>query len=86
MVPLASKERSFMKKRGWKASKKITKFIVSYPAGMASDNRYRALQWNAGSGGLPVNETTFAKLLQKQGYTTGLIGRLKHFVSGGFLP
>ncbi|XP_006274655.2 arylsulfatase D-like [Alligator mississippiensis] len=43
--------------------------------GMASDNRYRALQWNAGSGGLPVNETTFAKLLQKQGYTTGLIGK-----------
>ncbi|NWW88267.1 ARSD Arylsulfatase, partial [Rhynochetos jubatus] len=48
-----------------------------YPirSGMASSNRYRALQWNAGSGGLPVNETTFARLLQQQGYTTGLIGK-----------
>ncbi|NWX93651.1 ARSD Arylsulfatase, partial [Nothoprocta pentlandii] len=48
-----------------------------YPirSGMASSNRYRALQWNAGSGGLPANETTFARLLQKQGYTTGLIGK-----------
>uniref|UniRef100_A0A8C3B5U7 Sulfatase N-terminal domain-containing protein n=1 Tax=Cairina moschata TaxID=8855 RepID=A0A8C3B5U7_CAIMO len=47
-----------------------------YPirSGMASSNRYRALQWNAGSGGLPENETTFSKLLQQQGYTTGLIG------------
>ncbi|KAM9203363.1 LOW QUALITY PROTEIN: arylsulfatase D-like [Mergus octosetaceus] len=42
-------------------------------SGMASSNQYRALQWNAGSGGLPENETTFAKLLQQQGYTTGLI-------------
>ncbi|NWW42517.1 ARSD Arylsulfatase, partial [Pedionomus torquatus] len=48
-----------------------------YPirSGMASSNRYRALQWNAGSGGLPPNETTFARLLQQQGYTTGLIGK-----------
>uniref|UniRef100_A0A663M2T0 Sulfatase N-terminal domain-containing protein n=2 Tax=Athene cunicularia TaxID=194338 RepID=A0A663M2T0_ATHCN len=48
-----------------------------YPirSGMASSNGYRALQWNAGSGGLPANETTFARLLQKQGYTTGLIGK-----------
>ncbi|KAM7177407.1 arylsulfatase D-like [Macrochelys suwanniensis] len=48
-----------------------------YPirSGMASSNRYRALQWNAGSGGLPVNETTFAKVLRQQGYTTGLIGK-----------
>ncbi|KAF1548114.1 Arylsulfatase D, partial [Eudyptula albosignata] len=48
-----------------------------YPirSGMASSNRYRALQWNAGSGGLPANETTFARLLQQQGYTTGLIGK-----------
>lgn len=42
--------------------------------GMASSGRYRALQWNAGSGGLPVNETTFAKVLHQQGYATGLIG------------
>ncbi|KFO79920.1 Arylsulfatase D, partial [Cuculus canorus] len=48
-----------------------------YPirSGMASSNRYRALQWNAGSGGLPADETTFARLLQQQGYTTGLIGK-----------
>ncbi|XP_052520674.1 arylsulfatase D-like isoform X1 [Tympanuchus pallidicinctus] len=48
-----------------------------YPirSGMASSNQYRALQWNAGSGGLPENETTFARLLQQQGYTTGLIGK-----------
>ncbi|XP_010123028.1 PREDICTED: arylsulfatase D-like [Chlamydotis macqueenii] len=48
-----------------------------YPirSGMASSNKYRALQWNAGSGGLPANETTFARLLQQQGYTTGLIGK-----------
>ncbi|KAH1186516.1 hypothetical protein KIL84_019265 [Mauremys mutica] len=48
-----------------------------YPirSGMASSNGYRALQWNAGSGGLPVNETTFAKVLRQQGYTTGLIGK-----------
>ncbi|NXS59389.1 ARSD Arylsulfatase, partial [Brachypteracias leptosomus] len=48
-----------------------------YPirSGMASNNRYRALQWNAGSGGLPANEITFARLLQQQGYTTGLIGK-----------
>ncbi|XP_054829244.1 arylsulfatase D-like isoform X2 [Eublepharis macularius] len=48
-----------------------------YPvrSGMASSNAYRALWWNAGSGGLPVNETTFARLLQQQGYTTGLVGK-----------
>lgn len=27
------------------------------------------------SGGLPPNETTFAKILQKQGYTTGIVGK-----------
>ena len=48
-------------------------------SGMASSNGYRALQWNAGSGGLPANETTFARLLQQQGYTTGLIGKGKCF-------
>nr|XP_060625866.1 arylsulfatase H-like [Anolis sagrei ordinatus] len=48
-----------------------------YPirSGMASSNALRALQWNAGSGGLPNNETTFAKVLHQQGYTTGLIGK-----------
>ncbi|XP_077199431.1 arylsulfatase D-like isoform X2 [Paroedura picta] len=48
-----------------------------YPirSGMASSNTYRALLWNAGSGGLPANETTFAQLLKQQGYTTGLVGK-----------
>lgn len=36
---------------------------------------YRVLQSLASSGGLPPNETTFAKILQKQGYSTGLIGK-----------
>ncbi|KAM8977112.1 LOW QUALITY PROTEIN: arylsulfatase H-like [Pelodytes ibericus] len=35
----------------------------------------RALFWTGSSGGLPPNETTFAKILQKQGYTTGIIGK-----------
>lgn len=41
---------------------------------MEADDGYRALQWNGGSGGLPANETTFARILQQQGYATGLIG------------
>nr|XP_012629347.2 arylsulfatase H [Microcebus murinus] len=49
-----------------------------YPirSGMASPyNLNRAFPWLGGSGGLPTNETTFAKLLQHQGYRTGLIGK-----------
>ncbi|XP_019379902.1 PREDICTED: arylsulfatase D-like isoform X2 [Gavialis gangeticus] len=48
-----------------------------YPirSGMDSTSEFRVIQWNAGSGGLPPNETTFAKILQKQGYITGLIGK-----------
>ncbi|XP_006903244.1 PREDICTED: arylsulfatase H [Elephantulus edwardii] len=49
-----------------------------YPirSGMASDsNLNRVLPWLGGSGGLPTNETTFAKLLQHRGYRTGLIGK-----------
>ncbi|XP_045141379.1 arylsulfatase D [Echinops telfairi] len=42
--------------------------------GMDASGGYRALQWNAGSGGLPPNETTFARLLHLQGYRTGIIG------------
>ena len=37
-------------------------------------NLNRVLTWLGGSGGLPTNETTFAKLLQHRGYRTGLIG------------
>uniref|UniRef100_A0A2K5MEP0 Arylsulfatase family member H n=1 Tax=Cercocebus atys TaxID=9531 RepID=A0A2K5MEP0_CERAT len=44
--------------------------------GMVSPyNLNRALTWLGGSGGLPTNETTFAKLLQHRGYRTGLIGK-----------
>ncbi|XP_066475552.1 arylsulfatase D-like isoform X2 [Tiliqua scincoides] len=48
-----------------------------YPirSGMDESNSYRVLQWLAGSGGLPPNETTFVKILKEQGYTTGLIGK-----------
>ncbi|XP_055964621.1 arylsulfatase D-like [Sorex fumeus] len=47
----------------------------SFRSGMDASNGYRALQWNAGSGGLPQNETTFARLLREQGYATGIIGK-----------
>ncbi|XP_006903246.1 PREDICTED: arylsulfatase D [Elephantulus edwardii] len=47
----------------------------SFRSGMDATDGYRALQWNAGSGGLPANETTFARVLRDQGYTTGLIGK-----------
>ena len=40
----------------------------------SSSNLYRDVAWLGGSGGLPPNETTFAKLLQHRGYRTGLIG------------
>ncbi|KAG3284231.1 arylsulfatase H [Ictidomys tridecemlineatus] len=49
-----------------------------YPirSGMASSNGLnRGLPWLGGSGGLPANETTLAKLLQHRGYRTGLIGK-----------
>ncbi|XP_053313345.1 arylsulfatase D-like [Spea bombifrons] len=48
-----------------------------YPlrSGMDFCGPSRALMWNAASGGLPPNETTFATILQKQGYSTGIIGK-----------
>ncbi|XP_075706887.1 arylsulfatase H-like [Rhinoderma darwinii] len=38
-------------------------------------NGNKVLMWNAVSGGLPTNETTFAKNLKEQGYSTGIIGK-----------
>uniref|UniRef100_H3AA90 Arylsulfatase D n=1 Tax=Latimeria chalumnae TaxID=7897 RepID=H3AA90_LATCH len=48
-----------------------------YPvrSGMDSSSRVRVLLWTGGSGGLPPNETTFAKVLQNEGYATGIIGK-----------
>uniref|UniRef100_A0A668AVK3 Arylsulfatase D n=1 Tax=Myripristis murdjan TaxID=586833 RepID=A0A668AVK3_9TELE len=44
-------------------------------SGMGSTGRVQVLLFLGGSGGLPPNETTFAKRLQQQGYTTGLVGK-----------
>nr|XP_044997380.1 arylsulfatase L [Jaculus jaculus] len=48
-----------------------------YPirTGMTSSNGQRVLQWAAGSGGLPAREITFARLLARRGYATGLVGK-----------
>ncbi|XP_041662392.1 arylsulfatase D isoform X1 [Cheilinus undulatus] len=44
-------------------------------SGMGSTGRVQVLLFLGGSGGLPATETTFAKRLQQQGYTTGLVGK-----------
>lgn len=44
-------------------------------SGMTSTGRVQVLLFLGGSGGLPPEETTFAKRLQGQGYTTGLVGK-----------
>uniref|UniRef100_A0A8D0H7W4 Sulfatase N-terminal domain-containing protein n=1 Tax=Sphenodon punctatus TaxID=8508 RepID=A0A8D0H7W4_SPHPU len=48
-----------------------------YPirSGMGSNTKVRVIQFTGSSGGLPPNETTFAKILQQQGYTTAVIGK-----------
>lgn len=49
------------------------KNYISSP-GMASSTERRILFWNGCSGGLPPNETTFARVLHEQGYSTALVG------------
>uniref|UniRef100_F6YTC1 Arylsulfatase D n=1 Tax=Xenopus tropicalis TaxID=8364 RepID=F6YTC1_XENTR len=48
-----------------------------YPirSGMDFSNGFRVIVSAAVSAGLPSNETTFATILQQQGYSTGLIGK-----------
>ncbi|XP_029410175.1 arylsulfatase D-like, partial [Nannospalax galili] len=45
----------------------------AFRSGMDASSGYRALQWVASSGGLPGNETTFARILRERGYATGLV-------------
>lgn len=52
----------------------LIKIFITVFLGMDAVNNYRVIFWNGGSGGLPPNETTFARILQQQGYSTGLIG------------
>ncbi|KAG9349353.1 hypothetical protein JZ751_027796 [Albula glossodonta] len=44
-------------------------------SGLGSTGRVQVLLFLGGSGGLPPNEITFAKLLQRQGYSTGIVGK-----------
>ncbi|XP_037136718.1 arylsulfatase D [Syngnathus acus] len=44
-------------------------------SGMAGAGAVQVNLFLGGSGGLPPGETTFAKRLQQQGYTTGLVGK-----------
>lgn len=44
--------------------------------GMAATTERRVKAGPGTTGGLPTNETTFATLLQQQGYTTGIIGNV----------
>ncbi|XP_063161132.1 arylsulfatase H-like [Candoia aspera] len=55
-----------------------TAFLTGrYPirSGMAATTERRVKSGPGSTGGLPRNETTFATLLQQQGYTTGIIGK-----------
>ncbi|XP_073523449.1 arylsulfatase D-like [Phyllobates terribilis] len=48
-----------------------------YPlrSGMESSGGARTIKWLGATGGLPPNETTFASILKKQGYSTGILGK-----------
>ncbi|XP_054471333.1 arylsulfatase D isoform X3 [Anoplopoma fimbria] len=47
----------------------------SLRSGLASTGNVQVLLFLGGSGGLPPSETTFAKRLQQEGYTTSLVGK-----------
>ncbi|XP_073472490.1 arylsulfatase D-like isoform X1 [Aquarana catesbeiana] len=47
----------------------------AFRSGMDTCGGGRALKWLGVSGGLPPNETTFAKILQNEGYYTGILGK-----------
>ncbi|XP_031416620.1 arylsulfatase D [Clupea harengus] len=44
-------------------------------SGLGATGRVQVILFLGGSAGLPPSETTFAKLLQREGYTTGIVGK-----------
>lgn len=42
-------------------------------------HRVGVFLFSASSGGLPTEEITFAKLMQKEGYSTALIGMVDYY-------
>lgn len=55
-------------------------FFLCSPTGIIGHVKPGVFLFNAGSGGLPSQEVTFAKIAQQQGYETALIGGLWIFI------
>lgn len=53
----------------------IIELLSDFCEGLGSTGRVQVILFLGASGGLSPNEITFPKLLQKQGYTTGLVGK-----------